>query len=768
MIASLTFIGGPWAWAGAALACVGGLLAIVGHRRRLGAPKVPLALRLVALGLLALCLAEPSWISEEADPGANIVAVVADTSVGMSVRDSGSKRTRGEDLAALLSSADGEEKWLEDISETFALRRFTVDDRLRRVSEFNELNFDGTASALGGALESVRRRFANRPVAGVILLTDGNSTDGLDAANLKELPPIYPVVIGEAGPKKDLAITDAAVSQSSFEDAPLTVRTDVAVRGFKDKPITVKLLNGEGKTVESEEFTPKTDSDSRSLRFLHRPTGRGVQFFKVEIVAGNEDDAAKEATTANNSRLLAVNRGRGPYRVLYVCGRPNWEYKFLNRSLRSDDELELAGLIRVARREPKFQWRGNQGDGNRLFRGFDPGDDTTELDKPVLIRLGTRTNEELIGGFPREAEELFEYHAVILDDLERSFFTVDQLDLIDAFVSRRGGSLMMLGGAESFQNGGYEKTAVAKMLPVHLGTTAKTAPSSSLQLDLTRDGWLSPWMRLRTEEGEERRRIAEMTPFKSVNVAAGIKPGATVLATIDDDGTRRPALTAQRFGKGRSAALLVADLWRWGFSEAENRPDMEKAWRQLVRWLVADVPERVSVKLEAAGDGAVKAVVRAFDKSFEPLADARVKLTIQSGENEAAELNASPSDTEAGVFEATFVPEGAGKTLVQAVVTDAGGEEIGEAADGWASNGAADEFKRLEPNRALLQSIADETGAEVLNPDDLRSFAKRLPELGAPETRTKTRSLWHTPYVFLLVMACFAAEWTLRRRAGMA
>ncbi|MEM0896025.1 MAG: hypothetical protein AAGJ79_04000 [Verrucomicrobiota bacterium] len=767
MIASLTFTGGPWAWAGVALACVGGVLAIVGHRRRLGAPKLPLALRLVALGLLALCLAEPSWISEEPEPGANLLAVVADTSAGMSVRDTGSSRTRGESLAKLLNTDDGESKWLNNISETFALRRFTIDDRLRRVSAFDGLEFQGSASALGGALDSIQRRFANRPVAGVVLLSDGNATDNLEAIDFKNLPPIYPVVIGEDGPGKDLAITGAGVSQSSFEDAPLTVRTDVVVRGFKDEPIIVKLLNDDGETVEEEEFTPETDADSRSLRFLHRPTARGVQFFKVEIAA-REAEAGEEATDANNSRLLAVNRGRGPYRVLYVCGRPNWEYKFLNRSLKSDDELELAGLIRVARREPKFQWRGNRGEGNQLFRGFDPGDDTTELDKPVLIRLGTRTNEELMGGFPREAEELFEYHALILDDLERSFFTVDQLDLIDAFVSRRGGSLMMLGGAESFQNGGYEKTSVAKMLPVHLGGTAKTAPSSSLQLDLTRDGWLSPWMRLRTEEGEERQRIAEMTPFKSVNVAAGIKPGATVLATIDDDGTRRPALTAQRFGKGRSAALLVADLWRWGFSEAGNKPDMEKAWRQLVRWLVADVPERVSVSLETAGDGAVKAVVRSLDEGFEPLADARVTLTIEAEGRAPAELNASPSDSEAAVFEATFVPEGAGTTLVKAVVTDAAGEEIGEAADGWASNGAADEFKRLEPNRALLESIAEQTGGEVLQPEDLDSFAKRLPDLGAPETRTKTRSLWHTPYIFLLVIACFATEWITRRRAGMA
>ncbi|MCP5114625.1 MAG: hypothetical protein GY953_27670 [bacterium] len=120
------------------------------------------------------------------------------------------------------------------------------------------------------------------------------------------------------------------------------------------------------------------------------------------------------------------------------------------------------------------------------------------------------------------------------------------------------------------------------------------------------------------------------------------------------------------------------------------------------------------------------------------------------------------------MFEVTFVPEGSGPTLVKASAVDASDEMAGEAEDGWAPNGAADEFKRLEPNRALLESIAAKTGGEVLEPDDLKEFAARLPTLEAPETRTWSRSLWHTPPVFLLVLACFAGEWILRRRTGMA
>ena len=89
-------------------------------------------------------------------------------------------------------------------------------------------------------------------------------------------------------------------------------------------------------------------------------------------------------------------------------------------------------------------------------------------------------------------------------------------------------------------------------------------------------------------------------------------------------------------------------------------------------------------------------------------------------------------------------------------------------ARGWAANSAADEFQRLVPNRELLAAIAKRTGGELVEASDLEKFAARLPRLGAPETRTWSRSLWHTPLVFLLVLGCFAAEWIIRRRSGMA
>ena len=65
-------------------------------------------------------------------------------------------------------------------------------------------------------------------------------------------------------------------------------------------------------------------------------------------------------------------------------------------------------------------------------------------------------------------------------------------------------------------------------------------------------------------------------------------------------------------------------------------------------------------------------------------------------------------------------------------------------------------MKRLVPNRDLLEKIAASPGGESLETDKLDEFAARLPVMEAPETRTWSRSLWHTPLVSLLVLECVA------------
>src|SRR5262245_62264059 len=119
-----------------------------------------------------------------------------------------------------------------------------------------------------------------------------------------------------------------------------------------------------------------------------------------------------------------------------------------------------------------------------------------------------------------------------------------------------------------------------------------------------------------------------MPAFKSMNRVEAIKPGASVLAEVEvEGGATRPALVVQPFGRGRVAALLISDLWRWQLKREDHKEnDVDKAWRQTVRWLIADVPQPVEGETRRASHstpaGGVEIVGRSRAKPFEPLDNA--------------------------------------------------------------------------------------------------------------------------------------------------
>src|SRR5256885_16829901 len=92
--------------------------------------------------------------------------------------------------------------------------------------------------------------------------------------------------------------------------------------------------------------------------------------------------------------------------------------------------------------------------------------------------------------------------------------------------------------------------------------------------------------------------------------------------------------------------------------------------------------------------------------------------------------------------------------------------DVGRAQAGWTADPAAEVFRSLKPNRVLLETISRQTGGEVIAQDRLDSFAANLPKRKAPITESWTLPLWHRSTVFVFALACFIAEWGLRRWKG--
>ena len=798
----------PWAWLGVPILAAAVVLLTWSYRRSPESSvvhRIAFCLRLLGILVLLLCLTEPLWSGRHVKSGANLFMVIADNSSGMNVRDQGMTQSRGEVLRSAFDS--DKSAWLGTLANNFQIREYIFDSQLRRTTDFSELLFDGKASVIGGTLQAVAQRYRGRPLAGVLLMTDGNATDmGEQFYDLSGVPPVYPVVVGADRPQKDISLTNVSVSQTSFEDAPVTIQADVEASGYAGETVTLNLIENSGKVVEQQTRNISKSDEKHTFRFHVRPDRSGILFYNLNaseqsgrvglgppnrnggaephptsLNAAEEDTQdASEATLANNKHTLVVDRGKGPYRILYVTGKPNWEYKFLRRAISEDEQVQLVGLLRVADREPKYEWRGRTGEENNpLYRGFDNKDEEQEeqYDQPVLVRLGTRDETELRDGFPKTAEDLFGYHAIILDDVEAGFFTHDQMDLIRRFVAERGGGFLMLGGAESFREGDFNRTPIGQMLPVYLDRLPQTETGfgTKIYFDLTREGWLQPWARLRDNEQDEQQRLSAMPAFRVLNRLGAAKPGARVVATVGNDSDGQfPALVVQRYGSGRSAALTIGDVWRWGMKQPEMRDDINKFWRQTLRWLVADVPDRISFRAAQKRDQPNQPVVfqiRVRNKDFEPMDDVSIAIEARDPNGQTVKLATEPVLSETGLFEAVYVPRLDGSYFARAVVTDADGLELGDAETGWTVDLEAREFRSIRTNRPLLERIASQTGGQIVELDALDSFARSLPSLNAPVMDTWIRPLWDLqgilPAVFLFVLICFVGEWALRRWKGM-
>lgn len=789
MLDNLQWGAPDWAWPAIAIFVCLALIVAWNYGRRLagrGLHAAALFLKLLAILLLVICLLDPLRSGTRPRPQANLFPIVVDNSQSMAMRSADDGASRGDRVSELL---DPDQPWRVRLAQDFDVRTYRFASRLEPMPAIDSITLDGGASSLAASLKALDERLRDRPVAGLLLFTDGNLTDQpIDPIDWSGLGfPVYPVLSSNETSPGDLRISAVSVSQSDFETAPVSVKVSIASDSMPTQEVVVRLEDRQTKKIIQEQsVTIATDGSTAPVTLKFRPERSGVGFYRVVVFREFDRELVEseavesEATFANNSRWLAIDRGRGPHRILYVSGRPNWDFKFIRRAVQMDPEVKLVGLLRIANKEPKFSFRDRDvSSTNPLFAGLggDEEEAAQQYDEPVMLRLGVEVSEELSDGFPRSSEELFGYEAVILDDIEPEFFTQDQLLMLRKFVAFRGGGLLLLGGLESFDTDGFASSPLGEMAPVYPPRRNEPTAADEFRLELTREGLLQPWFRLRETEDGESERMRSMPSFNTLSRVGDAKPGAIQLATLRDQlGGTAPGLVIQRFGKGKSAAMPLGDAWRWSMRR-ENKDDQEPArlWRQMMRWLVNDVPQRVQCRVEpsASGDGQVTIQTEVRDEAFMPLDNAKIEIEITPvgvQENAAAKpvtLIAQSDGQIAGRYQATYFAGQSGGYLASARAWAEDGSEIGLAQSGWAAQPGEAEFRQWEVNRELLETIAQQTGGAIVDDSEMNGFVAELENRKVPVSQVWTYPIWHHPWVMLAAIICLCGEWGLRRWKGL-
>jgi hypothetical protein len=180
--------------------------------------------------------------------------VLVDASKSMTVADGPAGRTRWQELVAALAAArPAAEKLVE--SGDFAVATYVFDREVRPVPAAGRDPFPLTAwqagktsdqTAIGAALADAARGSAGRQLAGVVVLSDGRTTGGIDAppvaARLAELGArVHAIGFGPTEAPANIALRNLSVPARVFTGDNVTATCAVTTLGVDRDTVDVEL-----------------------------------------------------------------------------------------------------------------------------------------------------------------------------------------------------------------------------------------------------------------------------------------------------------------------------------------------------------------------------------------------------------------------------------------------------------------------------------------------------------------------------------------------
>jgi uncharacterized membrane protein len=635
---------------------------------------------------------------------------------------------------ALLSNNPGQNSFLNRLEQKFKTNLYGFSGGLARLKDANDLYGEGRTSDLAGALDETIKRSSGMPLSAVVLATDGASNVPRDmAAVLRELRArdiaVFTVGVGNTARPKDAELTRVNMPRKVLVGSRLNIETIVGLSGY-DATKALLSVREDGRTVKTEEFNLR-GNDTQAVNLEITPATSGIHRYTVEVTPLDG-----ELTVENNKQDALVEVVEGPLRILHVEGEPIQP---------NEKNVTLVSLQRTG--ENKF------------------------------YRQGIGAQGELETGFPKTEEELFSYSGLIIGSVEAGFFTADELRNIEAFVARRGGGLLALGGRLAFDGGKYKGTTIDDLLPVTLtGGPVDDANAFTpvYKPVLTAAGQAHPITRLNEDRGANQKTWNELPPISVSEVLTNVKPGASVLLEarrVEGNGPMAPLLVQQRYGRGQTLALTAADTWRWKMRMDAKNNAHETFWRQMLRYLVSGTPDQVEIGTEKevyALDDTINIVADIRDKHFNPAGDARAtaRVTKPSGVVVDVPLKFTTLNS-VNTYVGEFKADELGQHRIELMGTSTSLGTLSAQANMLVSD-LNREYYGAAQNNELLQRIAAETGGKYYTPAEAQSLLDDLIYRQTPYSERVTKDLWDMPVNFMLIIGLLSAEWFLRKREGLA
>ena len=689
------------------------------------------ALQCLSVALVLALLWQPALAVQSLKNRENAVAVLVDTSRSMLFGEGG--------ISRLASAADVlQERVLPALREKFSVRLYGFSGEPERIESLvpDGLPPPGGSTGVGESVLRVLRESTAVPLGAVLVVSDGSDNSerfGRDMlAEIRQYNvPVHTIGVGRDRIDGDIELSGVSMAASSLPRSRVSAQLTLRHDGGQERLTRITVRDGSS-ILASQPVTLRPNEPIRRewIDFGAGEAGVRNLTFTVESVEGEEIEG-------NNSRRRVLDVPRRRRRILYAEGEPRWQYKFMRRAVHKDASVQLVTLLRTS--------------ANKFYR------------------QGVDTPEELEDGFPADAEELFAYDALIIGSFEAAFFTPKQQVAIRDFVSRRGGTLLMLAGRNGLGAGGWQVSEIVDALPTALEPGEASFVREKVSVELTPRGRDSLVCRLDPDPAKNAQLWAEMPQLADFQRLGTLKPAAVTLLGARHGRDLLPLLVRQPYGRGRTVVFATGGSWRWRMSLPSDDVRHDTFWRQLLRSLVANTqgPVRLTSDRSNYADEsrvALRAEVRGKDYEFASNAQVTAIVTPQEGEPTTVDLR--PSASEPGVYEAEVDADQLGVFRVE-VTAHQGDDRLGADTLHARREGGVAEFFHPERNAGLLARLAERTGGRYWELDDLDALPGDIRFSEAGITVREVLDLWDMPALFLLLLLLRAAEWMLRKRWGV-
>jgi hypothetical protein len=371
------------------------------------------AIRLAALALIALALANPSFTREDREPLTSVVAVVVDKSPSQNFGTRTSETAQAQE--ALVNS----------------LKKIKGLDV--RVVDAGQADGETDGTHLFGALSTALSDVPADRVAGAFLITDGRVHDIPSSATaLGFQAPVQALITGRKE-ERDRRIAISAAPRFGIVGQTQTVTYRLDDQGVSGERARI-VIRRDGEVI-SERTLQSGQTSSVDIDIKH--AGPNI----VEIEAS---PLQNELTPVNNRAVVAIDGVRDKLRVLLVSGEPHSGERTWRNLLKSDASVDLVHFTIL--RPPEKQ-------------------DGTPINELSLIAFPTR---ELF------QQKINEFQLIIFDRYARQgVLPVAYFDNIARYV-RSGGAVLVSAGPDYASNTSIWRTPLDSVLPAEpVGVTEK-------------------------------------------------------------------------------------------------------------------------------------------------------------------------------------------------------------------------------------------------------------------------------------------------------